>query len=85
MKLSDRTASMKRTLRVAALALAGLFAITAPGCGGGAGGEAAGRGLKLLTFSVDGLDNAVLNQVLQFEFSGPVEVSVLRELIAAGT
>jgi len=54
-----------------------LVACVAPGCGGGAGGEAAGRGLALLNFSLDGVDNAVLNQVLLFNFTGVVDPATI--------
>ena len=65
--------SCKRVLPIAALSILGMLACITPACGGGAGGEAAGRGLALVSFSLDGVDNAVLNQVLIFNFSGAVD------------
>jgi len=67
----------RRTWHFAAFLILALFACVAPGCGGGAGGEAAGRGLALLNFSLDGVDNAVLNQVLLFNFSGSVDPATI--------
>ena len=69
---------MKRLLRRSSLlfvaltlALLGVFTTA---CGGGVGGsEGAGRGLVLLSFVQDGVDNAVLNTRLQFNFSEAVD------------
>ncbi|MDF1702713.1 MAG: Ig-like domain-containing protein [Planctomycetota bacterium] len=50
-------------------------------CGGGGGGSAAsggaGRGLILLTFHQQGLDNVSLNTSLRFEFSDDVDPSTI--------
>ena len=55
---------------------AAAFLVTATllsACGGGAGGEAAGRGLILVSFSQSGVDNTFLNEVLLFNFSSAVD------------
>ena len=66
----------KRSTAAAILAI-GLLGLLLPACGGGAGGEAAGRGLILLNFSQDSVDNVVLNQRLQFNFSGTLDPNTI--------
>ena len=67
----------RRTGRRAGVALAALVvAALASSCGGGGGGSVAsggsGRGLILLTFQQEGLDNVALNERLRFTFSDTV-------------
>lgn len=56
----------------------GLFALATSACGGSSGGpgpEGAGQGLVLLSFRQAGVDNVALNDVLEFDFSEPVDAS----------
>ena len=61
---------LSRRLLVVSLCVLGMLSATS--CGGGDGGPEAGQGLVLLGFSLDGVDNAVLNEVLIFRFSATI-------------
>jgi len=67
----------RSSVRLAGFVTLTLLASLAAACGGGPGGEEAGRGLSLLNFSLDGVDSAVLNEVLVFNFSGPVDPATI--------
>jgi len=71
--------SCGRGLPIPLVVIFALLATITPSCGGASGGEAAGRGLSLMNFSHDGVDNAVLNQVLFFEFSGNVAPATITQ------
>jgi len=60
-----------------ALVAVGLTALTLPACGGGSANGVTGRGLVLLSFDQSGFDNTVLNEVLLFRFSEPVDASTV--------
>ena len=55
-----------------------IFAFALPSCGGGGGGsEGAGQGLVLLSLSAAGVDNAFLNERLEFRFSEAVDPATI--------
>jgi hypothetical protein len=69
--------SNARSLWTLAAAALVLFLVV-PACGGGAGGAGgAGRGLVLLSFRQDGVDNVVLNTRLELEFSEAVNPATI--------
>jgi hypothetical protein len=70
--IRTKTSTLRRSaLTLSALSLAFLGLVTTA-CGGGSG-DGAGRGLALLTFSNNGVDNTVLNARLVFSFSESVD------------
>ncbi len=69
---SQAGASRVGALGVAAFAV--LFGSLLSSCGGG-GGSGAGRGLSLVSFEQDGVDNVALNQTLVWHFSEAVDPS----------
>lgn len=53
------------------------MALVTSSCGGGSSAEGAGRGIVLLAFNLDSVDNAALNQRLEFQFSGDVDPATI--------
>jgi hypothetical protein len=69
------------TSRATAIAIAVVAVAVLSSCGGTAGGPGplgAGQGLVLISASVAGVDNIVLNEIVRLEFSEPVDAETIR-------